>query len=191
MIKIAGAVKMSFIFPASLPVTYAYYSDLNTILHYLPHISVVNAYADDHFRMLYSSTEFGGYQMDIYCDIRSMLEGGRRMIHIVPEESLPPIEAKAGLNSSMARGYFTSRSFFFDEGAETRVEYEIQLKADLPTPMGMRLIPGRVHNQIAKTVARHRMREVAEGFIDRSAEAFPTWKGTHAERLEKLVAQYE
>lgn len=176
MINLAGGVSLAFRFPAPLAVAFAYYSDLRTVLPLLPYVEIATIYNDDHFRLLYSSVEFGGYAMHIYCDIRATLESGLHMIRIAPEESLPPVEERAGINSSTARGYFTSRGLFYDEGPETRIEYEFELRSDLPRPLGMRLMPQRVVNGIASTVARTRMREVAQGFIEQSIAAYPLWR---------------
>lgn len=175
MIKLAGAATLTFDFPAPLTVAYAYYSDLETVLHFLPHIEVVETFGPDHFRLLYASREFGGYSMQVYCDLRALNEGGMHVIHIVPEENLPPVEVSAGVNSSVGRGFFSSRGLFFENGEETRIEYEFELKSQLPRPLGMRLMPGRVVNGIARNVTRTRMREIAEGFIDRSLAEFPCW----------------
>lgn len=175
MIDISGAVKLAFNFPAPLALSYAYYTDLNTVLHFLPHIDVVEAYGDDHFRLLYRSTEFGGYTMQIYCDMRALVVSRLHTIRIVPEDNLPPISSGAGLNSATARGHFSSRGLFFARGDESRIEYEFELRSQLPRPLGMRLVPGRVLNSITRNVAGTRMREIAEGFIKRSVAAFPDW----------------
>ena len=175
MIKLAGTATLTFNVPAPLTVAYAYYSDLETVLHYLPHIEVVEAFAPDHFRLLYMSREFGGYSMQIYCDLRALIEGGMHVIRILPEENLPPVDASAGVNSSVGRGYFSSRGLFFEDGEETRIEYEFELKSQLPRPLGMRLMPSRMVNGIARNVTRTRMREIAEGFIERSLAEFPWW----------------
>lgn len=182
MIKLAGGVSLAFRFPAPLSVAFAYYSDLRTVLSYLPRIAIDHVYGDDHFRLYYHSVESGGFAMHIYCDIRATFETGLHMIRIVPEESLPEVEEHAGINSSTARGTFTSRGLFFDEGQETRIEYEFELRSALPRPLGMRLMPQRVVNGIAGNVAQARMREVAQGFIEQSLVAFPDWR-------EKQVAR--
>ena len=175
MIKLAGTASLAFDFPAPLNVAYAYYSELETVLHYLPHINVVDSFGPDHFRLLYASREFGGYSMKIYCDLRASIEGGLHVIRIVPEENVPPVDVSAGVNSSVGRGYFSSRGLFFENGEETRIEYEFELRSQLPRPLGMRLMPSRVVNGIARNVTRTRMREIAEGFIDRSLTEFPCW----------------
>jgi hypothetical protein len=182
MIRLAGAVSLTFTFPAPRNLAYEYYSDFPTILPLLPHIEIVKAYDKYHYRLLYASSEFGGYRMHIYCDIRAIIEGGQHMMRILPEESLPPVEAKAGVNSSSARGYFSSRALFFEIEEGTQIEYEFQLESDLPRPVGMRLMPSRVVNGIARQVAKTRMREIAEGFVQRSAECFPSWREHRATR---------
>ncbi|MDX1662991.1 MAG: SRPBCC family protein [Candidatus Promineifilaceae bacterium] len=196
MIQISGAVKLAFNFPASLALAYAYYTDLNTVLHFLPHIEVIEAYGDDHFRLLYRSTEFGGYTMQIYCDMRALVVSRLHMIRIVPEDNLPPIRSGASLNTATARGHFSSRGLFFPDGDETRIEYEFQLRSQLPRPLGMRLVPARVLNSITRNVAGTRMREIAEGFIDRSIDAFPGWieeqrADDRDNTSESLYASYE
>ena len=180
MIKLAGGVSLAFRFPAPLAVAFAYYSDLRTVLPYLPRIEINHIYGDDQFRLYYSSVEPGGFAMHIYCDIRATFEDSLHMIRIVPEESLPEVEESVGINSSAARGYFTSRGLFFDEGPETRIEYEFELRSYLPRPLGMRLMPQRVVNGIASNVARTRMREVAQGFIEQSVAEFPEWREKQA-----------
>ena len=182
MIELAGGVTLNFIFPAPLALTYAYYSELTTVLRFLPHIEIVKEYSDHEFRMLYTSREFGGYQMRIYCDMQAQLEGGRRMLRILPAESLPPIEPSAGVNSSTGRGYFSSRGLFFEMGDETRIEYEFELRSRLPRPLGMRLMPSQMVNRIARNVAGARMREIAQGFIERSLAEFPQWREHYEER---------
>lgn len=181
MIKLAGNATLTFDFPAPLHVAYAYYSDLETVLNYLPHIEIVESFGPDQFRLLYANREFGGYSMQIYCDLRALIEGGLHVIRIVPEENVPPVDMSAGVNSSVGRGYFSSRGLFFENGEATRIEYEFELRSKLPRPLGMRLMPGRMVNGIARNVTRTRMREIAEGFIDRSLAEFPCWL---AERQE-------
>ena len=47
MIKVAGSIRRSFIFPAELPVAFAYYGDLGRVLTYLLHVFLVRAFAYD------------------------------------------------------------------------------------------------------------------------------------------------
>src|SRR5690606_31664001 len=106
MIKLAGSAHHAFYFPAPLAEVYSYYSDLPYIFTYLPYISMISQ-TGDQFRMLFSSTELGAYTIRIYCDMRATLDGGRRLIRIVPAEALPPIQPSASFNSTTGRGYFS------------------------------------------------------------------------------------
>jgi hypothetical protein len=174
MIKLVGSARRSFVFPADLPLAYTYYGDVGRVLTFLPHICLVRSYGPDRFRLLYNSTELGAYHIRIFADVQTMLEEGR-IIRIHALEGHSPAPAKATLNSTTAQGYFQSRSLFHDEADQTRIDYSLELRADLPTPKGLRLMPGRMVNQIAKSIANMRIREITEGFIERSVSAFPDW----------------
>ena len=176
MIKVAGSTRRTFRFPAPLSVALAYYSDLPYILKFLPHISIVKRFAANQFRALYETTEFGGYKIQIFCDFESVIDHDLSVIRIVPGNGVSTIEEKSGLNSSIAKGLFRSESLFVEEDDETKIEYFLQLNADLPTPVGLRLLPDRVHNAIAKNITGYRMREIADGFIERSIEGFAGWQ---------------
>jgi hypothetical protein len=174
VIKVVGSARRSFVFPAELPVAYAYYGDVGRILNYLPHICLVRAYKPDRFRMLYNTTELGTYHVRIYADVQTTLEKGW-VIRIHPLDGMAPVQARAGLNSSTAQGYFYSKSAFFDDGQQTRVEYSLQLRAELPTPLGLRFMPGVMVDGIARSITHMRIREITDGFIERSTSAFPHW----------------
>lgn len=187
MIKIAGSIRRTFRFSATLPTTLAYYSDLPYILKFLPHISIVKVFAQDHFRALYETTEFGGYKIQIFCDFQSSVDHDLAVIRIVPGNGLNPIEEKAGLNSSIAKGVFRRESLFMEDGEETEIDYFLQLNAELPTPVGLRLLPDRVHNAIAKNITGYRMREIADGFIQRSIEGFARWQANQQNPSENVA----
>jgi hypothetical protein len=175
MIKIAGSFRRSFIFPAELPVAFAFYADLGRILNYLPHILLVRSYGHDRFRMLYCTTELATYRIRLFCDLRATLDGNGRTLEISPLDDIPPVRGQAGLRSATTQGYYRSRSVFHENGHDTRIDYSLQLQADLPTPLGLRFMPGSVVNRIAKNITNWRMREIADGFIERSIDAFPYW----------------
>ena len=175
MIKIQGSVRRSFIFPAELPLAFAYYSDLSRVLPYLPHISLVRVYDHNHFRVLYNSTELQAYHIRVYCDVQAQLDGEKKILYVNPSNIAPPVETSADAQSTTGQGRFSSRAVFRGRGAKTRIEYSLQLEADLPPPLGLRLMPGVVVNRIARNVTRRRMREIIVGFIERSMDAFPYW----------------
>lgn len=174
MISVFGSTRRSFVFPAELPMAYAYYSDVSRLLNYLPHICLVRAYGPDRFRLLYSSTELGSYHVRIYADVQATV-GEEWVLHVFPLDGFSAVKARSGFNTSTAQGHFTSRSVFYEAGDKTRIEYHLKLEADLPTPFGLRFMPGRVVNRVAKSITRMRIRETAEGFIERSVHAFPHW----------------
>lgn len=175
MIEIAGSTHCSFAFPAELPTAFAYYSDLDRILTYLPHIFVVRAYRFNQFRMLYSTTELGVYRIRIFCDLQARLDEKERTLSIIPLNGVPPAKTTKGVKSATTQGVFSSKSVFHPAGDETTVEYSLELRADLPTPGGLRFMPRSVVNHVAHSITRWRISEIAEGFIERSIDAFPFW----------------
>jgi hypothetical protein len=185
MIKVTGSSSRSFIFPAELPLAYAYYADVSRLLTYLPHISMVRAYAADRFRLLYTSTELGAYHIQIFADVQTTLEAGW-LIRVHPLSGPVPVDSQAGIHASTTQGSFASRSVFKDEGERTRIEYSLQLQAELPTPLGLRLMPGSMVNRIARSITQARIHEIVKGFIERSASAFPHWleeMGNHSQSM--------
>jgi hypothetical protein len=153
---------------------YAYYGDVGRILNYLPHICLVRAYGPDRFRMLYSTTELGTYHIRIFADVQTTLEEGW-VIRVHPLEGIKPVESQATVNSATAQGTFSSRSAFQDKGDETEIEYSLELKANLPTPLGLRFMPGGMVARIARSITSMRIREITEGFVGMSVEAYPHW----------------
>jgi hypothetical protein len=174
MIRVAGSVQRSFVFPAERPLAYAYYADIGRVLSYLPHICLARTYGPDSLRLLYHSTELGIYRIRIFADVHTVLEDGY-VLHVRPMDSLSPVQAKCSTDSTTCQGYFASRSTFHDIGDQTEIEYKLQLRANLPTPRGLRLMPGSVVNSIARGITHLRIHEIVEGFIERSVEAFPHW----------------
>ena len=177
MIKVSGSARRVFTFPADLPTAYAYYSDVGRVLGYLPHIILVRAFSYDQFRMLYNTTELGLYHIRVYCDLQTRLvaNGSKKTIRIGPLAGVPPVKTESSLNSSTAQGIYTSLSVFHAANDETRVEYSMSLEARLPTPGGLRVMPGTVVDAIATNIAHTRIHEIVDGFVERSIEAFPHW----------------
>jgi hypothetical protein len=174
MIKLSGSTRRSFLFPADLPLAYAYYGDVGRLLNYLPHICLVRSYGPDRFRLLYNSTELGTYHVRIFADVQTTLDE-KSVLRVHPLNGIPPVDAQAGLNSTSAQGYFASTSVFTHAGDETRIEYSLELRAELPRPLGLRLMPGSMVRGIARSIAGMRIREISEGFIERTIDAFPHW----------------
>lgn len=174
MIKVSGSAHRSFTFPGELPLVYAYYADVGRLLNFLPHICLVRDYGPDRFRLLYNTTELGTYHIRIYADVETMLDKGW-VLRVKPLGGISPVKSQAGISSTTAQGYFQSESVFYDEGEQTRIEYSLQLRADLPRPLGLRFMPGYAVKRIAHSITKMRIREIVEGFVDRSVDAFPHW----------------
>jgi hypothetical protein len=174
MIEVAGSSRRSFVFPAPLPVAYAYYADAGRLLSCLPHICLVRAYGPGQFRLRYHATELGVYNVHIYADVQTTLENGWE-VRIHPLSGPSPIQGRADVHSCVTHGTFFSRSVFQAQGDQTRVAYSLQLRAPLPTPRALRFLPGTVLNRISRGITQQRIHEISEGFIKRSVDAFPGW----------------
>ena len=181
MIKIAGSVHRSFIFPADLPTAFAFYGDMSRSLHYPPHISLLHRYDEHTYRMLYSTTELGIYRVRVICDLQVQLDRAGRALRIRSLDPVTPVKSEAGMYSLSGYGQFESESLFTEEdldaenlpaGQHTCIEYRLKLSAGLPVPLGLRLVPVRVIQGIANSIVDWRMAETAEGFIERSIQAF-------------------
>jgi len=171
-LRVAGSAQRSFTFPADLPTTRAYFSQFNHILHFLPHIALVKAYSATQFRLVYQTVELGVYQVKIYCDLEGSFDEARQALHFRSTHYQPPIKPDVTINSLSAQGTFTSQSDFHASHDQTRIDYAIQLQANLPKPIGLSLIPDRVVEQIARNITVWRIREIADGFIERSIKEY-------------------
>lgn len=178
MINIIGSIKRAFVFPAIPKVALTYYSDLSRVAEFLPHISLVHAYTPNQIRMLYETVELGAYTIQIYSDLESHVDWQAMILKVYPVniETAPPILAETSMRQATGSGLFAIDTQFFDMGNQTRVEYTIRLKAELERPLGMRLMPKRVVSRIAQSITDERVKEIADGFIKSSIEAFPTWE---------------
>ena len=176
MINIDSTVQFSFMFPADIATTYAYYSNMQRLVEHLKYIELVDSEpeAENEFRIYYNTTELGSYHIHVYCDVRMELDGGE-IIRIVPVENLPPIKTKVTLNSTTARGHYASEARFSPVGDYTRVEYSLSLQAQPPRPKGMRFMPSKMVDTIAQNITSHRIKEIADAFIDSSIDQFPIW----------------
>ncbi|GAB4495184.1 MAG: hypothetical protein OHK0052_02070 [Anaerolineales bacterium] len=167
MIRINGSIQRAFVFPAPLTEALRYYANTDHILRLIPHVFFVTKYAQGQYRMLYHTTELAIYRVKIYCDLQASVED--RVLKFRPLTGHAPVKTFAGFDHLTAQGEYASDSVFesLDE-SHTRVTYTLYLKADLPTPLGLGLVPGAVMTGIANGITGRRMREIAQGFIDRS-----------------------
>ena len=181
MINITGSIKRAFVFPAIPEVALTYYSDLSRVTEFLPHIDLVHAYAHNQIRMLYETVELGAYTIQIYSDLESSVDWENMLLHVYPVkiETAAPVQSDTSMRHTTGSGLFAIDTQFFDLGHQTRIEYAIRLKAELARPLGMRLMPKRVVKRIAQSITNERIREIADGFIKASVDAFPEWEANY------------
>ena len=166
MIRLAGATRLSFLFPAPVPAALEFYGQLvSRLTDYLPHISLTRQAGPAAFRMCYQAVELGAYTVHIYCDVAIEQDMERRQIRVLSRPLPDPVRARAGFNATTASGVYHSTSTFYPHEDGTRVDFALALSGDLPTPYSMRIMPGGVCDAIAQSIARRRIQEIARGFI--------------------------
>ncbi|MCA9948167.1 MAG: hypothetical protein KDE48_00845 [Anaerolineales bacterium] len=175
MIKLQGATKREFHFPAEPGIAIRFFSDFQRIAIFLPHITVATVYTPNALRMHYRSVEMGAYTINLFADVQSVIDSENGIIHILPLKGKTPVPSEATLNTSSCYGDFASKAIFMDAGDESFIEYHLKLGAQLPRPRGLRMMPGRVVNRIAKSISEGRVREIADGFMVNALAAFPHW----------------
>ena len=173
MIIVVGTTRRSFLFPADLAAAYSYYSDPQHVFKHLPYISVTRDYGHNRFQVVYDQMELITYRIRIFANVEFVRDEVGQVLSVRPFEGGERVKARAELNASAAMGIFSSRSVFYQENDQTRIEYSLQLEAALPTPLDLLFMPGSMVNTIAERITHSRIREIAAGFIDRSIEAFP------------------
>ena len=175
MITISGATKLTFTIPTDIDTAFAYFADLRRVIGFLPRIQFVRDFDENFLRMCFTSRELNAYDIKIYCDAFTKIDYANYAIHISPQAGPKPVKPKASFQSASTLGIYQSESYFFVEGDQTRLEYHIQLTADLPKPWALAMVPDGLMNSIAGSISRHRIHEIANGFIDRSLADLPAW----------------
>lgn len=180
MMKIAGSNSRSFTFPADVATAIDFYRDLSRLIDFLPHIELHEPLGPNKYRMVYSATEMGAYQITIFCDVQTIVLEDEGIIRIAPLDGYAPVKAKSSFNSSQVQGYYASESVFVSHGPnQTHVDYTFELLATLPRPKGLRFMPSVMVEGIAQNITQWRVREIVDGFIEKSVAAFPAWLERH------------
>ena len=122
--------------------------------------------------MLYSTTELGIYQIQVYCNISTMLDRNSWTIYILPQQETTAVISKAGFHSTKANGYYSSQSSFHELGEQTKIEYSLDLHADLPVPYAIRFMPAPILQNIAQNITQRRIEEIVDKFIQQSIAAY-------------------
>ena len=165
MIQVAGSVSRSFLFPASREIAANYYQDFKRVVKHLSLISMVKQIEADKFRVMYNSTELGIYNIKIYCDVQTIFDENESVLIVQTIDDHPKMPAKSGWNSSEAHGAFASQSVFYKEGDQTRIEYKLHLRAVVPPPLALRVVPTGVLDQIAGNITAWRMDTIVDQFV--------------------------
>jgi hypothetical protein len=171
-IEVGTEVQRSFPFPSNVTTAIEFYSEIRNLTNWLPHISLINSYSNNEFRMLYNSIELGVYRILIYCDLQSYFDMDNLELHITPLQGVKSVRVRAGMNSITAQGYYSSLSKFVPNGDATKIDYKLVLKARLPVPFAARIIPVSVLDAVASGIIERRVTEIAEGFIQNSVTAY-------------------
>jgi hypothetical protein len=175
MIEIRGSAQRTFHFPAARPLAYDFYSDFNRIVPFLPHINLIDSYGPRSHRLRYHATELGAYRVYIYADVQTTLDPDYQALVVTPLAEIKRVKDEVGFTSVTTQGFYTSQSIFSDNATGTEIEYSLQLRAHIPTPIGLRLMPGGLMNHIANSITNGRIREIIDAFIERSIAAYPRW----------------
>lgn len=168
MLTIAGAARRSYLFPAGLAKTFAYHRDVDRLIGFLPHITVIRKEGGGRFRLLYSAEEARIYRVRIFCDVVVAADPDRPSVRIAAARPAQPAAFGAGFNSMTGSGEFTERIVFKDAGEQTRIECSIGIRAVLPVALSLRLVPRAPLQAAADRIFRKRLDEILACFVDRS-----------------------
>lgn len=175
MIKLNGAAQREFQFAADANTAMQYFGVLSQMIHYLPHIELVEEYSASQVRVRYSTLELGAYTINIITDLECQVDKDNLSIIIRPLKGKEPVNGEARLNSTIGYGYFTSAAYLENNGDEVCIDYRLKMAANLPRPRGLRMMPGRVVNRIASSISQGRVNEIIDGFMANAVDSFPAW----------------
>ncbi|MFC1997127.1 hypothetical protein ACFLXI_05905 [Chloroflexota bacterium] len=156
----------------------SHYAKMEGIFNYLPHITLKKTYSTSQFRVLYASTELSIYKIQLYCDLEVTIEKENGVIAVGKLNGKKPVKPNVGLHSSRGMASFVSTSRFISDGENTRIYYHLHLKGELPTPRAFSLVPNNITNHIAENITKHRIYEIADGFIIGSLADFEKKKSS-------------
>jgi hypothetical protein len=171
MIQLTGSAHRSYLFPADLPAAFAYHCDLARSMRFLPHIAIAERYAPDQLRLLYSAID-GLYRVKIFCDVVITIDQPNYHLRIGPLNGHAPIRNVVGLNAMTCQGHYESESTFSAAGPQTMIDYRLNLRAGLPMPATLRLIPPALAHGVAHNIMDRRTAEIIGSFIDQSRQAY-------------------
>jgi hypothetical protein len=172
MIPLAGSTHQTFTFPAGIQEAFAYYSCIERTLGFLTYVQLDQQHDADRFRMLYQATEVGLYRVRLYAEVLAEVDPHTWVITLRPVATYPTRPPRAALYGITAWGEFTSRSEFHPHPDGSLVDYFMSLKASLPVPLALRLLPKRALAAAAHQIVQRRIQEIVHGFIKRSVAGY-------------------
>jgi hypothetical protein len=176
MIQLAGSANRSYLFPTALPAAFAYHCDLARSMRFLPHISIAECYAPDQLRLLYSAID-GLYRVKIFCDVLITVDQPNYRLQIGPLTGHVPVKSEVRLNALTCQGHYASESAFTAAGQQTKIESHLDLRANVPMPVTLRLIPPALIDGAAHNILHLRTAEIMNSFIDQSRRAYSRASG--------------
>jgi hypothetical protein len=185
MITLNGSIQRKFYFPADPITSLIYFSELSRVTFLLPHINVIETYADDKVRIRYQTVELGAYTINIICDLVCTVDVEKMTIDIGPLSGCEEVESEATLNATTAYGYYASSARLYPEDGGTGIDYDFQFKSILQRPRGLRMVPKRIVDRIAQSISLGRVEEIVEGFMENASEAFDDWYAGQARDMVK------
>lgn len=172
MLTIAASVQRSYLFPARRAQALAWHRDVDRLLQFLPHVSVVHKEGDGAYRLLYSAVEAGLYRVRIHCDVRVAFDPDRGTVRIASGTLQGAMPAQAGWYSMSGSGRFEETIAFAGAGTRTRIECSLGLDAKLPVALSLRLVPRARLDAAADRIFRRRLDEIMDTFVERSIMAY-------------------
>jgi len=175
-ISIAVSVRRTFALPLDLAAARRQFCDFRQALRYLPDIGLVRTHAPDEYRIRYSAIHAGVYRVDLYSDVRAWYDQADDALCVMPLQGIAPVASRVTPASLTGQGDYSSRLSLRAAGARTHASYEVQIKAALPKPVGLKLVPNSAVRLFVERVVRRRIQEITDAFIRRSTEGPPPRK---------------
>jgi hypothetical protein len=178
MLKIAGSAKLTLTLPTTPDVAFIYFNDMQRVATFFKHISLLSSNeAEQTHRLRYFTTELGAYDIEIFADVKVEALPAQGILRILPTEMEPAVTPAASMSSTSGRGLYSSEGLFLPGAEEytTRIEYTLQMNAELPPPLGLRFMPGRITSKISQSITNKRLYEIADHVLAEATKHFDVW----------------
>ncbi|MBE2263311.1 MAG: hypothetical protein IAE92_11250 [Burkholderiaceae bacterium] len=169
MLHVHACVARPFELPVSLAVAVAHFRDFRQLLPDLPELTLSADLGPGHYRVRYRTTVRGVYKVELFTDIAAHFDEKTRTLSVTPLEGHDPVPGEVTMLSMSAHGQYTSRLALSGDARRTRGVYELDISADMPKPLGLKLMPDALAAKAIETVMQKRAEASTGDFIDRSA----------------------